>query len=248
MSHSFVKKINTTPQLYKGMPGVKPVAGQYMVSTGNQSLDSVLGGGLTVGSVSLMIEDSLSQFYGHFLKTYLAEGIVHVQKCLIVDPEMLRNREYWLKFLPSVSSALQTPAEEQKALDLKVAWRYNERIDSREEQVKAQFKYDNSKPMGNHVSNNQTHSLDKDQLLLHMHYDIDTQTLDQLWELICEAIQNNLANEEDNTIFRILLPNFDQYLPLNPPRQKVTQMIRFLRNIKTLSRATNCVFFISVDR
>jgi len=78
MSHSFVKKINTTPQLYKGMPGVKPVAGQYMVSTGNQSLDSVLGGGITVGSVSLMIEDSLSQFYGHFLKTYLAEGIVHV--------------------------------------------------------------------------------------------------------------------------------------------------------------------------
>ena len=42
------------------MQGDKPVAGQYMVLTGNQSLDSGIGGGLTVCSVSLMIEDSLS--------------------------------------------------------------------------------------------------------------------------------------------------------------------------------------------
>jgi predicted ATP-dependent serine protease len=74
---SFVKKINTTPQLYKSQKGVKPAPnGQYQVSSGNTSLDTVIGGGFVIGSLNVLIEDNLSHFYGHFLKTYLAEGIV----------------------------------------------------------------------------------------------------------------------------------------------------------------------------
>lgn len=67
MSSSFVKKINTTPQLYKERLGVKSAAnGLYTLSTGIQSLDAVIGGGLVVGSLTLLSEDSMSQFYSHF--------------------------------------------------------------------------------------------------------------------------------------------------------------------------------------
>lgn len=73
---NFTKKINTTPQLYKGKTGVKSQSGMYLISTGNQSLDNVIGGGLIVGSLTVLFEDCLSHLYCHFQKTYLAEGIV----------------------------------------------------------------------------------------------------------------------------------------------------------------------------
>ena len=67
MSSSFVKKINTTPQLYKEQSGVKSATNSlYTLSTGIQSLDAVIGGGLVVGSLTLLCEDSMSQFYSHF--------------------------------------------------------------------------------------------------------------------------------------------------------------------------------------
>lgn len=51
MSSSFVKKINTAPYLYKNKSGIKNCQGQYLISTGNSSLDHVIGGGLTIGTV-----------------------------------------------------------------------------------------------------------------------------------------------------------------------------------------------------
>lgn len=67
MSSSFVKKINTTPQLYKDKVGIKSTTnGLYTVSTGNQSLDGVIGGGLVIGSLTMLHEDSMSAYYSHF--------------------------------------------------------------------------------------------------------------------------------------------------------------------------------------
>jgi len=104
MSTSFVKKINTTPQLYKDKTGVKAaVNGLYTISTGNSSLDAVIGGGLVIGAITMLYEDSISAFYSHFHKTYLAEGIVQRQKCIVVDNDSMRKRDFWLKFLPAVA-------------------------------------------------------------------------------------------------------------------------------------------------
>jgi hypothetical protein len=74
----FTKKLASAPQLYKDQTGVIPFSnGQYCVSSGNISLDSILGGGLPLGSMVVLYEDSHSQYYCHFLKSYLAEGIVN---------------------------------------------------------------------------------------------------------------------------------------------------------------------------
>jgi hypothetical protein len=67
-------------------------------------LDSVIGGGVVLGSLVVQFEDSISQYYGHFLKGFLGESIVREQKNLIIDPaEAHRSRDWWLKFLPQVS-------------------------------------------------------------------------------------------------------------------------------------------------
>ena len=63
--------------MYKTRKGVSQTCnGQYIVSTGNASLDTELNGGFFVGSMVLLLEDRTSQYYGHLLKTYLAEGVV----------------------------------------------------------------------------------------------------------------------------------------------------------------------------
>ncbi len=66
-----------------------------MVSTGNASLDKELNGGFFIGSLVVLLEDQTSQYYGHLLKTYLAEGVVREQVNMVVDPEPLRNRLWW---------------------------------------------------------------------------------------------------------------------------------------------------------
>ena len=40
----------------------------------------------------VLLEDRTSQYYGHILKTYLAEGVVREQVNMVVDPEPLRNK------------------------------------------------------------------------------------------------------------------------------------------------------------
>ena len=56
-----------------------------------------------------------------------------------------------------------------------------------------------------------------------------------------------MDKEDDDRIFRILLPNFDQFMPAQPTRQDISAMVRFLRNLKALVRATNAVCLISVE-
>lgn len=96
--------------------------------------------------------------------------------------------------------------------------------------------------MGNSVANQASHPLKKDQMLLHLNYDKSQSSLTELWESICNEIQNNLASEEDNTLFRLLLPNFDLFTA-----NDTSSVIRFLKCLKSLVRSTNCVCLISVE-
>lgn len=56
--------------------GTRPgLNGQVLISTGVAGIDKLLGGGLPLGSLLLIIEDSLSQQHLNLLKCFLAEGI-----------------------------------------------------------------------------------------------------------------------------------------------------------------------------
>ena len=83
-----------------------------------------------------------------------------------------------------------------------------------------QFRFDSSKPMGKSVANNPAHALNSKELLIHlqMEEDEEKRSLVDLWETICEQIQGALANESDDSIFRILIPNFESFLPASPSR------------------------------
>lgn len=139
----------------------------------------------------------MSHFYSHFQKTYLAEGIVREQKCLIIDPEVLRTKQHWLKFLPAVAEIKQSQAPEESKDEtlLKAAWRYQDLTEEQKlqkpttlQQIKTtEYKYDSSKPMGNSVANLASHQLNKDANLLHLPHQPES-TLTELWESICNEI------------------------------------------------------------
>eukprot|EP00347_Sterkiella_histriomuscorum_P018973 403343453 len=288
---AFVKKINTAPQLYKNQKGVRPFANQqYCLSTGNPSLDSLIGGGLPIGSIVLLLEDSFSHYHAHFVKNYLGEGVVNEHKCFIVDADSsYREREYWLKFFPGVvklksgssssgsSTAIQSDdgsaspnsdlkqEEEQKQSNstqnpqLIVAWRYNTLLENKQHEgsisQQISYKFDNSREMGNTYSNSMSSQLKKDEMTVFMKYDTQNTNYIDLWEQVCEQVQNHLESENDDRIFRFLIPDFHLFLKnsasLSDDKSAVLKeqkdMIRFLRNLKSLIRATNGVLMIQVD-
>ena len=123
-------------------------------------------------------------FYAHFLKTYLAEGVVQEQPQLIVDPEGdLRDRNYWLKFLPAVLASSKGQAssaeskeekknEESKSTEnLEIAWRYKN-IEGEKplgDEAACSYKFDNSKSMGDAYANEPSSRLNRE-TLMHLPY------------------------------------------------------------------------------
>jgi hypothetical protein len=91
----------------------------------------------------------------------LAEGIVRNQKCIVIDNEIFRKRDFWLKFLPAVAEVKQVEESKENQEQLKVAWRYNDLLEQRPEQktIKPgnnqtpEYKFDSSRPMGEAVAN-----------------------------------------------------------------------------------------------
>jgi hypothetical protein len=63
-------------------------------------------------------------------------------------------------------------------------------------------------------------------------------------------MQSHLANEEDDKIFRLLMPDFNLFMPQLEKDTKSHEngLIKFLRNLKALIRASNAVCVISVDQ
>ena len=47
------------------------------MSTGLADFDRLLGGGLPLGTITLLLEDSFTQHHGTLLKYFLAEGAAH---------------------------------------------------------------------------------------------------------------------------------------------------------------------------
>lgn len=58
--------------------GTRPgLSGQTLVSTGLADFDKLLGGGLPLGTVTLLLEDTYTQHHVTLLKYFIAEGAAH---------------------------------------------------------------------------------------------------------------------------------------------------------------------------
>ncbi|XP_055380816.1 elongator complex protein 4 [Condylostylus longicornis] len=127
---SFKKRVNC-----KSINGTKTSSlnGLAITSTGNPSLDHVIGGGLPVGSVLLIEEDRFSTYSKVMGKYFLAEGIYSEQPIFYATLD--DNPSDLLKKLPKPVVNAHYLEDKQKPNlnpiqieedEMRIAWRYNE--------------------------------------------------------------------------------------------------------------------------
>jgi hypothetical protein len=121
--------------------GMKPSVntGLGLVSCGSRELDDVLGGGLALGTVTLLEGDSFSNYSDTLLLYALAEGVSHRHATLLVTASALTARR-WLQALPynqhvgrasgsggigsGGGSGGETVAASGEKSELSIAWQY----------------------------------------------------------------------------------------------------------------------------
>uniref|UniRef100_A0A383WGU6 Elongator complex protein 4 n=1 Tax=Tetradesmus obliquus TaxID=3088 RepID=A0A383WGU6_TETOB len=135
--------------------GTRPgLHGQVLISTGLAGLDRLLGGGLSLGSILLLLEDSNTQQHLNLMKCFMAEGICCKHSVAWVTAQQL-TPESTAAFLPdqarsggsssssgqaaqqaSSSSSTTTAAAAGSAAapddGLKIAWQYRKYIQSQQ--------------------------------------------------------------------------------------------------------------------
>jgi len=118
------------------LPGVSPSlhSNQLLTSTGTPHLDTLLGGGLPLGSLLLLQEDSGGSYGKLLVRYFLSEGLVHNQALLAVQGG---GREI-LSALPSIE---EKGEENRKGKEddekMKIAWRYQGQTNTKGESVTA---------------------------------------------------------------------------------------------------------------
>ncbi|XP_069824488.1 elongator complex protein 4 isoform X2 [Dendropsophus ebraccatus] len=105
--------------------------GQLLVSTGVPSLDHILGGGLAVGTLLLIEEDTYSTYSNLLLKYFLGEGIINGHEVFLASASDIPQKIF--KDLPAPLTD-EIPAQNVKPDvtegptstedTMKIAWRY----------------------------------------------------------------------------------------------------------------------------
>ncbi|KAI4501778.1 hypothetical protein M0802_003113 [Mischocyttarus mexicanus] len=107
------------------IPGTKPSIknAQLLVSTGIPSLDHTIGGGLPIGSIFLIEEDTYG-IYAHVMQKYfIAEGIVSNHPLLIASQDT--ELSTLLSKIPApITDTISEPNIESMDERMKIAWRY----------------------------------------------------------------------------------------------------------------------------
>lgn len=101
-------------------------SGQSILSSGNPSLDHIVGGGFPIGSIIGIEEDTYGNYSRILTKYFLAEGLVNLHSTFIASLE--ENPYNMMKHLP-------TPVEDEVSLklnttqtpeEMRIAFRYNQ--------------------------------------------------------------------------------------------------------------------------
>jgi elongator complex protein 4 len=91
--------------------GTRPgLNGQVLISTGVAGLDKLLGGGLPLGSLLLIIEDSHSQQHLNLLKCFLAEGVCCKHSLALITGQQL-DLDSVAEFLPDQAKSSSTSSQ-----------------------------------------------------------------------------------------------------------------------------------------
>ncbi|XP_068658305.1 elongator complex protein 4 [Aristolochia californica] len=141
-------------------PGIKHGAnGSNLVSSGIADLDKILGGGLSLGTVVMIMEDPEAPHHLLLLRNFMSQGMVHNQPLLYASP--VKEPRAFLGTLPSLVAPKDEKREQFPNQDpdqekaLRIAWQYKKYFgeqlivgNKRDNSVEYCSDFDLRKPLG----------------------------------------------------------------------------------------------------
>lgn len=260
---SFKKKSSSKPDHPRGTrPSLHNT--QLQVSTGVPSLDSLLGGGLNLGSLLLVEEDSYEHYSRLLLKYFLAEGIMcghsFVLSSVSEVPEDIINDLPAAIFDNQGSSTMPTLTEHGEEEDIeggdkdandemKIAWQYKKL-------PKVQFSF----------SNQFGHSFDLTKKMERSRIDAVNQTFlnvmdcktksTEMYQNLTEVIIQSLSDGkfarqtysqlQQRTVLRVVIHSLGSPLWLQDASTNSSDLPRLLHSLRGILRETNSVALITV--
>ena len=104
------------------IPGTRAwVNGHILTSTGLPQWDTVMGGGIPLGSLVTIVPDNLTSFYKEFSKAFISEGMVHGHTVVVALPETITTCEAFVQSVRVSNRRLAAAAIQAKTLQGKAA-------------------------------------------------------------------------------------------------------------------------------
>ncbi|XP_065206396.1 elongator complex protein 4 isoform X2 [Planococcus citri] len=212
---------------------------QLLISTGLPSLDTIIGGGIPVGSIFLLEEDEFGAFSQIILKHYLAEGVLSDHTLVFASPE-LEVKKFISKLPAPVTESQTVDTEDDLPMsgELKIAWRYRDQTQESSEPGATLFghTYDLTKRFDKSV-------LDK----IHLNSWVNSEekcAYDDLFNFLRDIVQDTKysfnAPVENRTVLRIALHLLGNMFWTG-------DFIKFLIKLRVLLRNTCSTCFITVQ-
>ncbi|CAO1381429.1 unnamed protein product [Diamesa serratosioi] len=224
------------------IPGIRlSIRNCQIASTGNDSLDFVVGGGLEIGSVFLIGEDKFCRYSQVLTKYFLAEGIANNHKVFYCNFD--ENPRELIKDVPPPCEVKQEATNDTSNNDLRIAFRYQglAKIDSVQKGIKAGLNYDLSKKY-------EKDQFENIQNVTYLSFD-DFQQLrlennQSAFDVLLSHILK-LASQNSDNLLRICLSSIGSPLWYSDTFSK--DFLRFLVQLKAIVRYNeNVVCFLSI--
>ncbi|XP_021728221.1 elongator complex protein 4-like isoform X1 [Chenopodium quinoa] len=139
------------------VPGLKPGPnGVVFLSSGIPDLDRILGGGFSLGSLVMVMEDPEAPHHMLLLRNFMAQGLIHNQPLLYASPS--KDPKGFLGTLPNPMSPKDDKPRDhstEQDKDLRIAWQYKKYSrenqpghDIRDSKIEYCNNFDLRKPLG----------------------------------------------------------------------------------------------------
>jgi elongator complex protein 4 len=226
-----------------------------ILSSGNLFLDKITGGGLALGTIVLLIEDSPSRIYETFLKYFLAEGVVNGQKCFFYhsNPTSFNNIYKQLPYKSTQVDSILNAKKVNNTSEMKIAWRYeNIKYSNLLEDItkSTDYIFDLSRELQD------IYLTDKNKGILVEHEllsDGCVSNLEEIKEFIIKDYQGYYANlsEDEVKYTRFVVPNlFHNDIGVNRKDKSVHigDLKVKLSALKNIARSINGIIYLTVDK
>lgn len=232
------------------------------LSSGNLFLDKITGG-LSLGTIVLLVEDSPTDIYKTFLKYCIAEGAVNEQKIFFyykdesLVNDIINNLPYKSTQVESILNAKKvSTGGDTSNLDskneMKIAWRYENIKYSNllEDLVKStEYIFDISRQLQDtYLTNKNKNIISSTSLTSESIVEI----LDEFNKKITKDYQNYTSQftEEETKYVRVVLPNlFTNFYLNDQDYSKIESEVKIkLTVLKNLARSINGITFLTIDK